>query len=50
MPPPMTSMRFGISRRLTASRAPMICLPSNLKVGISIVVAPVAITIAFFAS
>ena len=49
-PPPMTSRRFGISRRLTASCAPMICLPSNLKVGISIVDEPVAMTIAFVAS
>ncbi len=50
MPPPMTSSRFGTSRRLTASLAPMICLPSNLKLGISIVDEPVAITIALVAS
>ena len=50
MPPPMTRRRFGISRRLTASLAPMICLPSNLKVGSSIVDEPVAMTMAFVAS
>ncbi len=49
MPPPMMSMRLGISRRLTASLAPMICLPSNLKLGISMVVAPLAMTIALVA-
>ena len=49
-PPPMTSRRFGISRRLTASLAPITCLPSNLNVGISIVDAPVASTMPFVAS
>ena len=50
MPPPMTRRRLGTSRRLTASLAPMICLPSNLKLGISMVVAPVAMTMPLVAS
>jgi hypothetical protein len=49
MPPPITTRRFGTSRRLTASFAPMICLPSNLKGGSSMVLAPVASTMAFSA-
>ena len=49
-PPPMTSNRLGTLRKLTASRAPMICLPSNLNAGSSMVELPVARTMAFDAS